>query len=97
LPGEEDDKGVCRVHLGNNIDIPKTATLILVAVIELLTRVASLIALGYLIWGSIQYITSQGEAQSLSNAKTTIANSLIGLAITLLAIALIQFLARAFT
>lgn len=95
LPGDNSD-GKCRVALGDNPDIVKTASLVLIAVIELLTRLATLVAVGYVIWGSIQYITSQGEAQSLSNAKSTIANALVGLAITILAISLLQFLGRTF-
>lgn len=99
LPGD-DSTGRCRPELpktpGGNVDIAKSATLILVAVIELLTRVAGLIAGGFVIWGAIQYITSQGEPEGLSNAKNTIQNALIGFVIVVLAIAIVQFVGRAF-
>lgn len=76
-------------------DIGKSAVLILIAIIELLTRIAGLVAVGFIIYGAIQYITSQGEPEGLSNAKNTITNSIIGFVITVLAIAIVQFIGRA--
>ncbi len=95
LDGVEDSEGVCRVDV-TNANPARTATLILIAIIELLTRLAALVAVGFVIYGAIQYIVSQGDSQSLSNAKSTIANALIGLIITLLSVALIQFIGRIF-
>lgn len=96
LPGAKVDGDTkCSVYL-DDMPLPKTAALILAAVIELLMHVATLVAVGYLIYGAFQYMTSQGDPQGLSGAKSTIANSLIGLVITLLAIAAVQFLGRAY-
>lgn len=81
---------------GGSIDIAKTAALISVAIIELLTRVAGLIAAGFVIYGAFQYITSQGEPEGLANAKNTITNALIGFVIVVLAISIVQFIGRAF-
>lgn len=68
---------------------------IAVAIIELLTRLAGLVAVGFIVYGSIQYITSQGEPEGLKNAKSTIANALIGFIIVVVAVSLIQFMGRA--
>lgn len=68
------------------------ATLVVMAIIELLTRVAGLVAVGFIIYGSIQYIISQGEPDRINNAKSTITNALIGFVTVVLAITIIQFL-----
>lgn len=67
--------------------------LIGMAVIEMLTRIAGLIAVGFLIWGGIQYTTSQGEPEGINNAKSTILNAIAGLVIALVAIGIVQFVA----
>jgi hypothetical protein len=75
-------------------DLTKTATLVSIAIIELLTRVSALVAVGFIIYGSFQYITSQGEPEGIRNAKSTIINAVIGFIIVVLSIAIIQFLGR---
>lgn len=103
LPGDN-ETGKCRVALPQKrndatneqeTDIVKSGTLISIAIIELLTRISALIAVGYIIYGAFQYITSQGEPQGLSNAKSTIANALVGFVIVVLAIGIVQFIGRA--
>lgn len=73
-------------------DYVKGVSLIALAIIDTLIRLSSLIAVGFLIYGSIQYITSQGEPQGLAGAKSTIANALIGLVIVMMAVAIVQFI-----
>lgn len=75
--------------------IAETVTKVGIAVIELLTRLAALVALGFIIWGGIQYITSQGEPEGLSGAKNTITNAIIGLIIAIIAVGLVQFIGNA--
>lgn len=67
--------------------------LIAMAVIEMLIRIGGLIAVGFIIWGGIQYTTSQGEPEGLNNAKSTILNAVIGLIIVIIAIGITQFVA----
>lgn len=76
-----------------NDEWSKTVPLVGMAVIELLTRLAGLIAVGFIIWGGIQYIISQGEPSGISGAKSTILNAVVGLVIALTAIGLTQFVA----
>lgn len=68
--------------------------LIVAAVIEILVRLAALIALGFVIWGGIKYIVSRGEPNSISQAKQIIIDGIIGLVIAIAATALINFAAR---
>ena len=71
----------------------KAIPLIAIAIIELLTRLAGLIAVGFIIWGGIQYTISQGEPEGINNAKSTILNAIVGLVIVVIAIGLVQFVA----
>ncbi len=52
---------------------------------------AGIIALAYLIVGGYQYITSQGNPDAATMAKSTVVNSIIGLIIILTAFLLVNF------
>ena len=67
--------------------------LVVAAVIEILLRVGALMAVGFIIYGGIQYLTSQGEPEKTSKARGTIINSLIGLAISITSAATFAFFA----
>jgi hypothetical protein len=79
-----------------NYDLAKGVPLILMAIIELLLRISGLIAIGFIIYGSIQYIYSQGSPDSLKGAKSTITNAIVGLVIVMLATGFVQFLGGVF-
>lgn len=99
LPGETVD-GKCSPVFPKtsktNYDLGKGIPLILMAIIELLLRISGLIAVGFIIFGSIQYITSQGSPDSLKGAKSTITNAIVGLVIAMVATGFIQFLGGVF-
>ncbi len=67
------------------------------AVIEIMLRLAAIVALGFVIYGGFRYITSQGEPDSAKSARQTITNSLIGLVISLVATGAVAFIANQFT
>ena len=67
--------------------------LIVAALVEVLVRIAAIVAFAFVIYGSITYITSQGESNATAKAKDTIINSLIGLAISVTAAGAIAFIA----
>lgn len=70
--------------------------LILAAIIGILLRVAALAAVGFVIYGGISYITSQGDPEPTAKAKGTIVNALVGLAIAVMAAAIVTFVAGRF-
>lgn len=74
--------------LGSGSDIP----LVLLSVIDGLLRIAGLIAVIFVIYGAVQYTTSQGQPDQTSRAQSTITNALIGLAISIIAVALVAFI-----
>lgn len=65
------------------------------ALIEILLFLAGMIAVGYVIYGGIQYVASQGEADKTSSAKQTIENALVGMVIAMTAIAIVSFIGNA--
>jgi hypothetical protein len=67
--------------------------LIVAAVIEILLRVAAIVAVLFVIYGSISLITSQGKSDSTAKARDTIINALIGLAIAIMSAVSISFIA----
>lgn len=67
---------------------------IALAVLEILIRIGGMVALGYIIYGGIKYISSQGEPDRTREAQHTVANAIIGLVITIIATALIGFIAN---
>jgi ABC-type Fe3+ transport system permease subunit len=70
--------------------------LIVAAVIEILLRVAALVAVGIIIYAGIQYSTSQGRPEVTSKALSTIISAAIGLAICILSAVIVTFIAGSF-
>jgi hypothetical protein len=89
LDGIQDVNGVCTPHLNGINDI----WLVVAAVIEILLRVAVILSFIMVIYGGVNYITSQGEPDKTSQAKNTIVNALLGLAIAVLAASIVAFIA----
>lgn len=83
---------ICQPALRSISDI----WLVAAAVIEMLLRVGTLISIGFIVWGGIQLITSQGEPGSVKSARETIQNAIIGLVITILATVFVGFIAGSF-
>lgn len=70
--------------------------LILAAIIEVLLRIAALLAVAYVIWGGIEYMLSQGDPEKTTRARKTIINALIGLFISITAAVVVSFFAGRF-
>lgn len=66
-------------------------SLILLAVLDISLRLAGVIAVGYVMYGGVKLILSQGDADESKRARQTITNALIGLVIALLATTLVAF------
>jgi hypothetical protein len=70
--------------------------LIVAAVLDILLRIAAMAAVVFVIWGGVQYITSEGQAEKTAQARKTIANALIGLVLSVGAAAVVTFIAGRF-
>jgi hypothetical protein len=66
--------------------------LVLLVIIDDLLRLAGLVAIGFIIWGGVLYLTSQGAPDQTQRAQQTIQNALLGLVICILSIALVSFI-----
>lgn len=85
----------CRItnfDKGNVLGEKSPFLLIGLAILDDLIRVAALAAVGFVIYGGIQYITSQGSPDATSKARQTILNALIGLAFAVIAASLVSFI-----
>ena len=88
--------GVC--DLNSNFTLLPTSggtsdvALILLAIVDDLLRVAALVAIGFVFYGAIKYITSQGNSDGTSKAQGTVINALIGLAISVIAVAAVSYI-----
>lgn len=54
------------------------------------------LAVGFIIWGGILYIKSQGNPGEVENALKTIINAIIGLIITIISVLIVQFVVNIF-
>lgn len=66
--------------------------LIGLGVLDILLRIGILVAVGFVIYGGVQFITSRGEPDKAKRAQGTIINAVIGVAIMVLAAALVSFI-----
>jgi hypothetical protein len=70
--------------------------LILLAIIDDLLRIAGLVAVGFVIYAGIRYVTSQGSPVETGNALSSLIDALIGLVISMMAIRLLAFIGNKF-
>jgi hypothetical protein len=78
-----------------NIDFaftPRHIGGILLAVFEILLRLAGIVAVVFVIWGGIRMQTSLGNPEQLAGARTTLINALIGLVIVISATVVVNFI-----
>jgi hypothetical protein len=82
----------CKVNVG--LDNPKSLSLVMLAVFEIVLRIGGIAAVIYVVYGGFQYIIARAEPDRARGARTTIQNALIGLVITLFASAIVNLIAR---
>jgi len=100
LKVSKDTTGSCAVQdfnllPGNNKD--SDVPLILLAIVDDMVRLAGLVAVVFVIMGGVQYATSQGNPDATAKAQSSIINALIGVAISVVAVAFVAFLGSALT
>lgn len=71
---------------------PDNFLLVLLAILDMLLYVSSIVAVIFVIYGGIQYITSQGNPENSKKAQSTIINALIGMVISILAATVVNFI-----
>lgn len=82
--------------LDSGIDWAAASGRVAIAVVEILIRISTLVAVGFVMYGGFRYITSQGEPENTKSARQTIQNAIIGLIVTLVATAVVAFITNTF-
>ena len=90
---EGDANSTANCDSQSGIDVSKL-WLIALAILELLLRLAGLIAVFMVIYGGIKYITSQGQPDATKGARQTIINAMIGIVIAVIAAVSVNFGAK---
>jgi len=70
--------------------------LIVLAIIEILLRLGSMAAVVYVLYGSVRFITARGNPDKINSARNAIQDAIIGLFITVAAIAIVNFVGGRF-
>jgi hypothetical protein len=77
-----------------SFQVPGDILLVALAIVDILLHVAGLVAVGFVMYGGVRYSTSQGNPDEAAKAQSTVFNALIGLLLTVVAIALVSFLGK---
>jgi hypothetical protein len=80
----------CEVQNFGIKDLP----LIGLAAVDIALRIAAFIAVGYVIYGGVQFVAAQGETDRTKKARQTVINALIGLVIALMSTAIVAFIGK---
>lgn len=65
---------------------------VILAIVDDLLRVSAIVAVVFILIGSFQFVGSRGNSERTASAQSTIISALTGLAIALVAVALVSFL-----
>lgn len=68
--------------------------LVVLVILEDAIKIGAYIAAGMIIWGGIKYSKSMGNPGELQTAQAIIKNAILGLVITLISVAVVQFIVR---
>jgi heme A synthase len=63
---------------------------IVLNVINFLLQLVAYLAAGFIIFGGYKYLVSAGSSDGMSKAKTTITNAVVGLVLSLMAVAIVN-------
>lgn len=69
--------------------------LIILPILEDAIKIAGYTAAGFVIWGGIKYLKSQGDPSEINQARQVIYNALLGLLLAMISVAIVNFIAGA--
>jgi hypothetical protein len=78
----------------SHFSFPNDLLLIGLAAVDILLRVAGLVAVGFLVYAAFNFITSQGNPEDAAKARGTAINALIGLLLAMFAIVMVSFIGK---
>lgn len=88
------NNGNCEIQmLGSGMDgLSKSIWKIVLNVIEAAMMLVGYLSIIFIIYGGILYLTSAGGADGVKRAKSSITNAVIGLVISIVAVAVVEFI-----
>lgn len=85
--------GTCNIKSPtNDAELSKFVWSIVLNIIEILSQAVVYVTIGMILYGGFQYLTSAGSADAMKKGKTTITNAIIGLIISLVAVAAVNLI-----
>jgi len=93
LKGSQDALGQCTP----DFTFPGDIWVVGLAIVDMLIRLAGLVAVISIIVAGVAYITASGNPEKAASARRRIYNSLIGLAIVFIAAAVVAFIGNSLT
>lgn len=80
------DATICKEEQKNN-----QLDSLVVKAVDALMYVVAIVSVGFIVYGGVLYATSSGKSDQVAKAKKTIMGAVIGLAVALLALAVVNF------
>lgn len=80
---------------GATSNMPKNTEIDVTVILNWVYALAGIVAVGFIVYGAINYAMTQGDPGKIKQASQTIAYAVIGLIIVLLAAAITNFIAGA--
>ncbi len=78
-------------NFGNPADSAQKIAGLIAMILKIGLMMAAIMSLLYLLWGGLDWVVSGGDKGNVENAKNKITHAIIGLAVTALLVAIIQF------
>lgn len=72
-------------------EIGTVVIIVALNITDIVLRLAGIVAVGFVIWGGIQYILARGEPNGVANGKKTLTHAIIGLIIAIASSAIVGF------
>lgn len=76
-------------------NMPKNTEISVQSILNWVYALAGLVAVGFIVYGAVNYVTTQGDSGKIKQAGQTIAFAVIGLAVVLLVAAITNFVIKA--
>lgn len=64
-------------------------------IVEMILQLVGYISVGFIIYGGFKYMTSAGASDGIAKAKKTITNAIVGLLISIFAVAIVNLISGA--
>lgn len=79
------------------LNVTAVATRVALAVLDILLRLAGMVAFGFIVYSGFKFALSQGDPQKEKDARETAINAIIGMVIAIFAVVLVSFIGRQIT